>query len=221
MFEVAARFDELFERRYPSTTAESAALVDRICSSSRAENRAAAEQLAAIGDLLAYRLTRCSDTEAWAIDTEEAVAAELAAALRIGQGLAASRLRYARAMRERLPKVAEVFKAGDIDCRMFQTIVYRTDLITDRESLAAVDAELAVKVPRWPSMTLESVGRAGGQDRGQGRCRRGAAAQTAPRRSGDLDRGCRRRDVGDPRQPVQPRCACSGQAIECAGGHGL
>ncbi len=157
MFEVAARFDELFERRYPSTTAESAALVDRICLSSRAESRAAAEQLAAIGDLLAYRLTRCSDTEAWAIDTEEAVAAELAAALRIGQGLAASRLRYARAMRERLPKVAEVFKAGDIDCRMFQTIVYRTDLITDRESLAAVDAELAVKVPRWPSMTLSRL----------------------------------------------------------------
>ena len=158
MFEIAARFDELFERRYPSTTAQSAALVDRICSSSRGENRAAAEQLAAIGDLLAYRLTRCSDTAAWAIDTEEAVAAELAAALRIGQGLAASRLRYARAMRERLPKVAEVFKAGDIDYRMFQTIVYRTDLITDHELLAAVDAELAVKVPRWPSMTPSRLG---------------------------------------------------------------
>lgn len=36
---------------------------------------------------------------------------------------------------------------------MFATIVYRTDLITDRDVLAAVDAELATKVPRWPSMT--------------------------------------------------------------------
>jgi hypothetical protein len=27
-----ARFDELFERRYPSKTPESAALLDRICS---------------------------------------------------------------------------------------------------------------------------------------------------------------------------------------------
>ena len=63
-------------------------------------------------------------------------------------------------MRERLPKVAEVFKAGDIDYRTFQTIVYRTDLITDRGVLAAVDAELAVKVPRWPSMTQ---GRLAGQ----------------------------------------------------------
>jgi uncharacterized protein DUF222 len=116
--EVIARFDELFERRYPSSTPESAALVDVICSSWRAENRAAAAQLGAIGDLFAYRLSRCSDTAAWAVDTVEAVTAELAAVLRISQGLAASRLRYARAMRERLPRVAEVFKAGDIDYRM-------------------------------------------------------------------------------------------------------
>jgi hypothetical protein len=155
---VTAQFDELFERRYPSTTPESAALVDRICASSRAENRAAAEQLVAIGDLFAYRLSRCSDTEAWAVDTEEAVSAEVAAALRIGQRLAGSRVRYARAMRERLPKVAELFKAGDIDYRMFQTMVYRTDLITDREVLGAVDAELAVKVPRWPSITQGRLG---------------------------------------------------------------
>jgi len=151
--DVVGRFDELFERRYPSATPESAALVDRICSSSRAENRAAAAQLEAIGELFVHRLSRCSDTEDWAVDTMEAVTAELAAALRISQGLAGSRLRYARAMRERLPKVAELFKAGDIDYRTFQTIVFRTDLITDREVLAAVDGELAVKVPRWPSTT--------------------------------------------------------------------
>ena len=88
-----------------------------------------------------------------AVDTEEAVAAEVAAALRISQALAASRLRYARAMRERLPKVGEVFADRDIDFRMFATIVYRTDLITDPDVLPAVDAQLAVAVPRWPSMT--------------------------------------------------------------------
>jgi hypothetical protein len=154
MFEdVIARFDELFERRHPSTTAESAAMVDRICAAARVENRAAAAQLAAIGDLFGYRLSRCSDTEEWAVDTEEAVAAELAAALRISQALAASRLRLARAMRERLRMVGKVFAAGDIDFRMFATIVYRTDLITEPDVLATVDAQLAVAVPRWPSMT--------------------------------------------------------------------
>ncbi|MEE6139662.1 HNH endonuclease signature motif containing protein [Mycobacterium sp. 050128] len=154
------QIDEVFERHYPSTTPDSAAFVDRIRSSARRENRAAAAQLAAIGDLFGYRLSRCSDTEAWAVDTVEAVAAEVAAVLRIGQGLAASRLRYARAMRERLPRVAEVFKTGDIDYRTFQTIVYRTDLLIDDEVLARVDAELAANVPRWPSLTY---GRLAGQ----------------------------------------------------------
>jgi hypothetical protein len=134
--EVIARFDEFGERQCPSKTAESAALVERIAAAARAENRAAAEQLAVIGELFGYRLSRCSETEDWAIDTMEAVAAEVAAELRISQGLAASRLRYARAMRERLPRLGAVFAAGDID-----------------DVLAAVDGELAVKVVRWPSMT--------------------------------------------------------------------
>jgi hypothetical protein len=157
---VVAQFDELFERRYPSRTPESAALLDQISTSWREQNRGAAGALAAIGDLFAYRLTRCSDTEDWAVDTEAAVSAEVAAALRMSQGLAASQLRYARAMRERLPKLAEVFKAGDIDQRTFATIVYRTDLVTDRDVLATVDEQLAVTVPRWPSMTR---GRLAGQ----------------------------------------------------------
>ena len=110
------------------------------------------------GELFAYRLSRCSETEEWAIDTMEAVAAEVASALRISQGLAVSRLRYARAMRERLPKVGEVFKAGDIDYRMFRTLVYRTDLITDPDVLAAVDEQLAANVARWPSMTQGRLG---------------------------------------------------------------
>ena len=151
--EVIARFDELFERRYPTRTAESAALVDRIGASWRAQNRGAAAALTAIGELFAYRLTRCSDTEEWAVDTEAAVSAEVAAELRMSQGLAASQLRYARAMRERLPKLAEVLRAGDIDQRTFATIVYRTDLIVDSQVLVTVDGQLALAVVRWPSMT--------------------------------------------------------------------
>ncbi len=161
MFEdVRARFDEMIERCHPSATAESAALLEQIGAAARAENRQAAAQLEVIGQLFGYRLSRCSDTEDWAIDTMAAVAAEIAAHLRISQALASSRLRYARALRERLPKVGEVFKAGDIDYRTFQILVYRSDLITDDEVLAAVDAELAANVTRWPSMTQ---GRFGGQ----------------------------------------------------------
>ena len=49
----------------------------------RAENRAAAAQWVAMGELFAYRLSRCAETEEWAVDTEAAVAAEVAAQLRI------------------------------------------------------------------------------------------------------------------------------------------
>ena len=48
--QVTAQLDEQIERCSPSTTPESAALVDRICAASRAQNRAAAAQLQAIGE---------------------------------------------------------------------------------------------------------------------------------------------------------------------------
>src|SRR6185437_16836706 len=97
------------------TTPTSAALLDRICSLARTENRAMAARLASIGELFAHRLSRCSENEDWAIDTMEAVAAEVGAAQRISQGRARDLVHYARAMRERFPLVGEVFKAGDID----------------------------------------------------------------------------------------------------------
>jgi hypothetical protein len=135
-------------------TSESSAILGRICAASRAENRAAAAQLGGIWDLFSHRLSRCSEeTEDWAIDTMESVTAEVAAALRVSQAMAGSRLHYARTMRERLPKVGEVFAAGEIDFRTFQTIAYRTDLIEDTAILASVDAQLAANVARWPSMT--------------------------------------------------------------------
>ena len=43
--EVIARFDEMFERHYPSKTPESAALVDRVRGWVRVENRAAAARM--------------------------------------------------------------------------------------------------------------------------------------------------------------------------------
>ncbi|ORA26564.1 HNH endonuclease signature motif containing protein [Mycobacterium angelicum] len=148
----------MFEWTDRSATAESAELIERICCASRAENRAAAAQLVAIGQLFAYRLSRCSETEDWALDTQEAVAAEVAAALRISQSAAGDRLSYARAMRERLPQVAELFKAGEINYRAFQTLVTRTDLIVDPDVLADVDGKLFVKVARWASLSKGRLG---------------------------------------------------------------
>jgi Domain of unknown function (DUF222) len=137
----------MFER------SSSAVLVERLCAASRAENHAAGQRLAVIGELDLLRLRQVGERETWCTDTQEAITAEVAAALTITQGLAASYLYYSRAMRTRLPRVGALLCAGDLDYRMFQTIVYRTDLITDPEVMAAIDAQLAVKAQRWPAMT--------------------------------------------------------------------
>ena len=167
-------------------------LVQRMGAAARAENRAAGARLAVIGELDLLRLRQVGERETWCTDTQEAVTAEVAAGLGITQGLAASYLYYSRAMRTRLPGVGALLQAGDIDYRMFQTIVYRTDLITDPDVLAAVDAELAAKVPRWPAMT---PGRLAGQvDRIVARADRDAVRR---RREQQADREFSIWDSGD------------------------
>nr|WP_236984472.1 MULTISPECIES: HNH endonuclease signature motif containing protein [Mycobacterium] len=131
-----------------------------ICAAGRVENQAAAAQLVAIGGLFADRLARSAETEDWAIDTMEAVAAEVAAGLRISQRRAQTKLHWARAMRERVPKVGALFAAGEIDFCAFATVVSRTELLTDPEVLARVDGLIAANLTRWPSLT---AGRLGGK----------------------------------------------------------
>ena len=157
---VIARFDELVERRYPSRTAESAALLERIGVASRGENRAAAAQLAAVGELFAIgcrgvRRPRTGRSTPWRRSPPRWPR-------RCGsaRALAARRVRYARALRERLPQVGEVFKAGRYrlsDVR-HDRVSHRSD--HRRRGVGGVDAALAANVARWPSMTR---GRLAGQ----------------------------------------------------------
>jgi Domain of unknown function (DUF222) len=148
-----AELDRQFAALCPEDTAETREVIERVVIASRAESRAAGQRLVAIGELFALRLREFGQTEDWAVDTHDEVTAEIAAALRVSPGLAGSQLRYARALRERLPKVGAALVAGDIDYRLFQTMVFRTDLITDEDLLAAVDDQLAVAAPRWPTLT--------------------------------------------------------------------
>jgi hypothetical protein len=144
---------QLHEHWDPPQTEGSRALVDRMHAAWRVEARAAAERLDAIGELFEMRRAQRGEEADWAVDTWAAVGAEVSAAFRTSRAMAGSFLRYALAMRERLPQVAAVFRTGEIDYRLFQTMVYRTDLITEPAVLAGVDAELAARAARWPSMT--------------------------------------------------------------------
>ncbi|NTY62987.1 HNH endonuclease signature motif containing protein [Mycolicibacterium sphagni] len=140
----------------PSDTDESSGLFERLTNVSRLENRAAAQRLRVIADIFELRRRQRGEREDWAVDTWAAVGAEVAAAQRVSLGKANSYMNYALAML-RLPAVAAVFEAGDIDFPLYKTIVFRTHLITDAEAMAGVDAELAAVVARWPSMSRRKL----------------------------------------------------------------
>jgi len=144
----------MFELYYASRpTSESAALLNRIREAGRTESQAAARRLVEVGELFMVRLRDSGEQADFAMDTWDAVAAQVAGALNCSIGMGSSYLRYAVALRDRLPQVGKLFQAGGIDYRAFQTIVFRTDLITDTEVLARVDTVLAMRLSRYTSLT--------------------------------------------------------------------
>jgi len=148
-----ASIEHMFEMMELSTSGESAALLDQACAAARTETQATARRLSLIADLMRLRDRQYGDRAEWVADLWDAIAAELAAALRVSRALASSYMRDAEVMRERLPRVGECLAAGVINYAMFQVIADRTALITDEKALAAVDAQVAMRAPRWPSLT--------------------------------------------------------------------
>jgi len=127
-----------------------AGILDAMTAAACAQNADCARELAAIGELYGRRAP-ADDAErsCWAIDGHENVVAEVAAALRISRGRARGRLRHAIALRERLPRVAEVFARGDIDFRLVTALVTRTELVDEAEVIARIDAAVARHAPKW------------------------------------------------------------------------
>ena len=82
----------------------------------RVENAACAHRLSAIADVLEARLAAdgSAEREQWCLDNWDAVAAEIGAAQDVSLGVASHQLMLAKALRERLPRVGEVFAAGQI-----------------------------------------------------------------------------------------------------------
>ena len=85
-----------------------------------------------------------ADREQWCLDNWDAVAAEVAAADTVSLGVAGHQLLIARALRERLPRVADVFAAGTIAYRMVTTIVFRTAVDRRRDGTGPRS------IPNWP-----------------------------------------------------------------------
>jgi hypothetical protein len=143
----------MFESMDLGATGESAALIELACDAARTEAQATGRRLTVIADLMHLRYRQHGERAEWAADVWDAIAAELAASLRISRALASRYMSDAEVMCERLPKVGECLAAGDINYAMFNVIAHRTALIIDELALAAVDEQLALRAPRWPSLT--------------------------------------------------------------------
>ncbi|WP_283607879.1 HNH endonuclease signature motif containing protein [Mycolicibacterium poriferae] len=136
-------------------------LVDAARGWARAENAAGARKLAVMAELFARRTgLAAEDREDWWVDPDAAVAAELAAALDLTQGLALAQTHRGVALRDRLPRVAALFEAGLINDILVRAIVWRTYLIDDETAMGAVDAELAEVITGWGPLSAPKIERA-------------------------------------------------------------
>jgi hypothetical protein len=125
----------------------------------RVENAACARRLSAMADELDAVL--CADgsdeREQWCLDNWDAVAASVAAAQNVSLGVASHQLLIADSLRQRLPRVGEVFAAGAISYRLVAAVVSRTRLVHDSEAMAKVDTEIAAHVVGWGSLSVEKT----------------------------------------------------------------
>jgi hypothetical protein len=122
----------------------------------RVENAACARRLASTADVLEARWAAdgSAEREQWCVDNWDAVAAEVAAAQNVSLGVASHQLMVAMALRERLPRVAEVFATGAISYRLVSAIVARTRLVQDPDARAQVDAAIAAEVADWGGLSV-------------------------------------------------------------------
>ncbi len=88
------------------------------------------------------------------MDNWDAVAAEVAAAQNVSTGVASHQLMVAMALRERLPRVAEVFATGVVSYRLVSAIVARTRLVQDPAARVQLDAALAAEVVGWGGLSV-------------------------------------------------------------------
>ena len=150
-------FDSMFDQLVTAALAAGRGLA--VGAWARVENAACARRLSAIADVLEARLAAdgSADREQWCLDNWNAVACEVAAHHGVSLGVASHQLMIAMALRERLPRVAEVFAAGRVGLRVVTTIVARTALVKDGDVAAKVDAEIAAAVTGWGVLSQDKI----------------------------------------------------------------
>ncbi|KUI02289.1 HNH endonuclease signature motif containing protein [Mycobacterium sp. IS-3022] len=125
----------------------------------RVENAACARRLSASVEILDRLIAAdgSADREQWCIDNWDAAAAEVGAAQNVSLGVASHQLFVGLELRDRLPRVAEVFAAGTISYRLVEVVVARTRLVRDPDAIAKIDAEVAAQIAGWTTLSKNRV----------------------------------------------------------------
>jgi hypothetical protein len=137
---------------------DAAALIDALRATTRAEAVAAAQRWAVIAAIVAHHCDDEDDATAHAaIDGWEYATADVSAACGLSKQAAAGQMRIAIALRDRLPKVADLLAAGEISAKIAAAITWRTRLVIHDEPLALVDAALATIAPCLGTLSQQGL----------------------------------------------------------------
>lgn len=137
------------------------ALVSVVVASHRMESMLVARRLAAVAALLGHRVAAAERAECpggyAAIDGFVQTSAEVAAAMNLSSMAASYVVSHAEALENRLPKVAALLAQGETDWRTVRLIIARTDLVTDIELIAKLDASLAARISNWHGWSKQRI----------------------------------------------------------------
>ena len=125
-----------------------AELIDAMGECTRDESAMIAQRLAAVGELDARRARELAECRFWRTDPFEEVAAEISAAQNISRGRARGQIHMARVLRDELPAVAAVFATGEIDYRLVDIVISRTENVA-AERKRDLDAAVARHCRKW------------------------------------------------------------------------
>ncbi|MCV7384198.1 HNH endonuclease signature motif containing protein [Mycolicibacter longobardus] len=141
-------------------SADDGAVAASVAGWARIEAAAAARRLAAIAELVRRRTDISADRAHWACDEWDGAAAEVAAALGVSHAKASRQMYLALALRERLPRVAQLFAEGRLSAQLVSVISWHTTLINDPDALRQVDAEVAAEARRYERMSAPKTAQA-------------------------------------------------------------
>ncbi|TQK30284.1 HNH endonuclease signature motif containing protein [Arthrobacter sp. SLBN-53] len=147
----------MFEQSGLSGMSEEA-LIAEVTDATHAEAAAAARRLAAIAEVTARH---CEDEDPSSalklIDGWALAKAEISAACTLCPRAASAQMRIAMALRDRLPRTAEVFTRGLISAKVINAITWRTQLVCDEEALALIDAGIAGTAHQYGALSESAL----------------------------------------------------------------